>query len=142
MDSCIFCRIVRGETPAEVVYEDEVAMAFMDINPATPGHLLLIPKKHYRNVFDLDEEVAAHLMKVAVRLAPVVKKAMGAEGINIVNANERAAFQSVFHFHLHLVPRWFNDGLIPPWRSRPGDPHQIKKAAMKIKEEWQKANSS
>jgi len=130
---CVFCRIVRGEAPADVVYEDDKAMAFMDINPATPGHTLLIPKQHFRNVFDLDEEVAAHLMRVAVRLAPVIKEAMGADGLNILNANERAAFQSVFHFHLHLIPRWFDDGIRPPWISRPGDPAEIKAAAGRIK---------
>jgi len=133
MKDCVFCRIVRREAPAEIVYEDDKAMAFMDINPATPGHTLIIPKEHFRNVFDVDEETAAHLMKVAVRLAPAIKKAMGADGLNILNANERAAFQSVFHFHLHLIPRWFGDGLKPPWVSRPGDPRAIKEAAQRIR---------
>lgn len=139
---CVFCRIVRGEAPANVVYEDEKALAFMDINPATPGHTLLIPKQHFRNVFDLDEEVAAHLMKVAVRLAPVIKEAMGADGLNILNANERAAFQSVFHFHLHLIPRWFDDDIKPLWVSRPGDPAQIRAAASRIRQALAKAFAS
>ncbi len=133
MGDCIFCRIARREAPAEVVYEDEKSMAFMDINPATPGHTLLIPKAHFRNIFDLDEETAAHLMRVAVKLAPVIREAMGADGLNILNANEPAAFQSVFHFHLHLIPRTFGDGIRPPWISRPGDPAQIKAAAERIR---------
>ncbi len=138
---CVFCRIARGEAPAHVVYEDETALAFMDINPATPGHTLLIPKRHFRNVFDLDEDVAAHLMRVAVKLAPVIREAMGADGLNILNANERAAFQSVFHFHLHLIPRWFGDGIRPPWISRPGDPEQIKAAAERIRRVLEARNS-
>jgi histidine triad (HIT) family protein len=133
MTDCIFCRIVRKEAPAEIVYEDDKVMAFMDINPANPGHTLLVPKAHFRNIFDLDEEVAAYLMKVAVRLAPAIKEAMGAEGLNILNANEPAAFQSVFHFHLHLIPRTFGDGIRPPWIPRPGDPNQIKAAAERIR---------
>ncbi len=133
MEECVFCRIVKREAPAEVVYEDERAMAFMDINPATPGHTLLIPKAHFRNIFDLDEEIAAHLMKVAVKLAPVIREAMGADGLNILNANEPAAFQSVFHFHLHLIPRTYGDGIRPPWILRPGDPTQIKAAAERIR---------
>lgn len=133
MKDCIFCRIARGEAPADIVYEDDKAMAFMDINPATPGHTLLIPKAHFRNIFDLDEEVAAHLMKVAVKLAPAIREAMQADGLNILNANEPAAFQSIFHFHLHLIPRTFGDGIRPPWISRPGDPVQIRDAAEKIR---------
>ncbi|MCS7287368.1 MAG: HIT family protein [Anaerolineae bacterium] len=133
MRDCVFCRIVRREAPAEIVYEDEKAMAFMDINPVTPGHTLLIPKAHFRNIFDLDEEVASHLMKVAVKLAPILREAMEADGLNILNANEPAAFQSVFHFHLHLVPRTFGDGIMPPWIQKPGNPAQIRAAAERIR---------
>lgn len=133
MRDCVFCRIVRREAPAEIVYEDEKTMAFMDINPVTPGHTLLIPKAHFRNIFDLDEEVASHLMKVAVKIAPILREAMEADGLNILNANEPAAFQSVFHFHLHLVPRTFGDGIMPPWVQKPGNPAHIRAVAERIR---------
>lgn len=111
MNECIFCRIVAGEAPAEVVYEDEAALAFMDVSPWSRGHLLVIPKRHARNLFDLPEEDGAAVMRAAIRIAPMLKRASNAAGLNLWQANERSAGQTVFHFHLHLLPRYVDDGI-------------------------------
>jgi len=108
---CIFCAIIEGRAAAEVVFEDEETLAFMDINPANPGHTLVIPKRHVRNVYELDDEAAAAVMKVTVRVARAIKKALQPDGMNLVQSNERAASQEIFHFHIHVIPRWYGDGL-------------------------------
>ena len=110
--NCIFCAIVDGVIPAAKVYEDDQILAFMDINPANPGHLLVIPKRHYRNIFDIDVEMAGKIMRVGTRLAGVVKTALNPDGLNLLQSSESAAFQTVFHFHLHLIPRWEEDSLV------------------------------
>ncbi|MFQ5811817.1 MAG: HIT family protein [Anaerolineae bacterium] len=108
---CIFCAIAEGKAPAEVVFEDEETLAFMDINPANPGHTLVIPKRHVRDIYELDEETAAAVMKAAVQVAGAIKKALQPDGMNLVQSNERAGGQDVFHFHIHVIPRWYDDGL-------------------------------
>ncbi len=130
---CIFCAIAKGEAPAEVVYEDLATLAFLDINPATLGHTLVIPKVHVRNIYDLNDEIAAAVMRTATRVARGLRNALRPDGMNLVQANERAGFQSVFHFHFHLVPRWVGDGLRLPWRPKPGDPQAIAEAASRIR---------
>ncbi|MBC7224042.1 MAG: HIT family protein [Anaerolineae bacterium] len=131
--NCIFCAIARGQAPAEVVYEDAETMAFLDINPAAPGHTLVIPRRHYRNLFDLDPEAGAAVMRTAVRVARALREALRPDGMNMVQANERAGFQSVFHFHVHLVPRWLGDGIAPPWRQRPADAATLREVGAKIR---------
>ena len=131
---CIFCTIVEGKAPAEVVYEDEATVAFMDINPANPGHVLVVPRQHVRDVFGIDEETAAAVMRAAVRVARAIKAALQPDGVNLMQASGPAAFQSVFHFHLHVVPRWWDDSLKLPWRPTPGDPSAIRAAASRIRE--------
>jgi histidine triad (HIT) family protein len=108
---CIFCTIVEGRAPAEVVFEDEETLAFMDINPANPGHTLVIPKRHVRNLYGLDEETAAAVMRTTVRVANAIEAALQPDGMNLVQSNERAGGQEIFHFHLHIIPRWYGDGL-------------------------------
>jgi histidine triad (HIT) family protein len=108
---CIFCAIVEGRAPAEVVFEDEETLAFMDIHPANPGHTLIIPKRHVRDIYDLDAETAAAVMGTTVRVAKAIKSALQPDGMNLVQSNERAASQDVFHFHMHIIPRWYGDGL-------------------------------
>jgi histidine triad (HIT) family protein len=105
----IFAKIVRKEIPADIVYEDENTLAFLDINPVNPGHTLVIPKKWARNVLDIDEESWISLMKTVRMLARAVKEATNAEGINIDINNEEAAGQVVFHTHVHIVPRFKGD---------------------------------
>ena len=131
---CVFCAIVEGRAPAEVVYEDEATMAFMDINPATSGHLLVIPRQHIRDIFEIDEDRAAAVMRSAVRVARALSAAVQPDGLNLVQASGRAAFQSVFHFHLHVIPRWWDDGLRQPWRPIPGDAAAIQATALRIRD--------
>ena len=131
---CIFCAIVEGVIPATKVYEEELILAFMDINPANPGHLLVIPKRHYRNIFDIDVEMAGKIMRVGTRLASVVKTALNPDGLNLLQSSESAAFQTVFHFHLHLIPRWEDDSLVLPWQPQQGDINQIAEVADKIRQ--------
>ncbi|HFI0264876.1 TPA: HIT family protein [Streptococcus suis] len=112
MSDCIFCKIVAGEIPASKVYEDEQVLAFLDITQVTKGHTLVIPKTHYRNVLDMDAEVAGQVFTVIPALARHLKEKLGASGLNIVNNNEEAAGQTVFHTHIHLLPRFDkSDGL-------------------------------
>lgn len=132
--NCIFCAIVDGVIPAAKVYEDDHILAFMDINPANPGHILVIPKRHYRNIFDIDVEMAGKIMRVGTRLASVVKTALNPDGLNLLQSSESAAFQTVFHFHLHLIPRWEDDSLVLPWQPQQGDINQIAKVADKIRQ--------
>ncbi|HFU4000905.1 TPA: HIT family protein [Streptococcus suis] len=112
MSDCIFCKIVAGEIPASKVYEDDHVLAFLDITQVTKGHTLVIPKKHYRNVLDMDAEVAGQVFSVVPALARQLKEKLAASGLNIVNNNEEVAGQTVFHTHIHLLPRFDkNDGL-------------------------------
>lgn len=112
MSDCIFCKIVAGEIPASKVYEDDQVLAFLDITQVTKGHTLVIPKKHYRNVLEMDAEAAGQVFSVVLALARHLKEKLGASGLNIVNNNEEAAGQTVFHTHIHLLPRFDKkDGL-------------------------------
>jgi histidine triad (HIT) family protein len=122
MGECIFCDIVAGTAPAEVLYEDESAVAFLDIAQATEGHTLVVPREHCVDLFDIGEDRAAEVMRTAVRVADILKAALGAEGMNLINASGRIAWQQVFHFHLHLVPRYAIDELALPWQPGEGVP--------------------
>src|SRR3712207_1798813 len=99
-DDCIFCSIVRGEAPATIVAEDEHTIAFMDIHPWTKGHALVIPREHHKNLYEISEEALGHTMQAARRLAARVRDGLGADGVNLLNSTERAAWQTVFHFHV------------------------------------------
>ncbi len=122
MERCIFCEIVAGRAPASVVYEDEDTLAFMDIHPVMGGHVLIIPKEHFRNIYDCPPEVAARLMMVAQKLAGPLRAATQCEGLNLFMANEAVAGQDVWHIHLHLIPRSTGDGF--SFRFPPGYPHR------------------
>ncbi|MUV05724.1 HIT domain-containing protein [Planococcaceae bacterium Storch 2/2-2] len=120
MTSCIFCKIANGDLPSEKVYEDEHVFAFMDITPVTKGHLLVIPKNHYENVYDLPADEASHLFSVVPKLAQALKETFqqeGMKGLNVLQNNGAEAGQSVFHFHMHLIPRYDKqeDGFQPGW---------------------------
>jgi histidine triad (HIT) family protein len=118
---CIFCAIAAGEGPAEIVDSDDLTLAFLDINPATRGHALVIPRAHSENLFDVSEEDLKATTIAARRLAQRMRETIGPDGINILNAAGRAAWQSVFHFHLHVIPRYEGDPLQLPWRPGPVD---------------------
>lgn len=107
---CIFCKIITGKIPSFKVYEDNNVLAFLDITQGTKGHTLIIPKKHIKNIYDLDEEMAANIFKVVPKIAKALKKSFNPIGINIVNNNDKP-LQKVFHYHIHLIPRYENDGM-------------------------------
>jgi histidine triad (HIT) family protein len=126
---CLFCKIVDGEIPATRVREDERTVAFMDINPATRGHLLVIPREHSADLTEVGPEDLAACMAAAQELAVQVKEKLGADGVNVLNSCGRAAWQTVFHFHVHVIPRYANDPLRLPWLPEPGDRDEIAAAA-------------
>jgi diadenosine tetraphosphate (Ap4A) HIT family hydrolase len=122
MDECIFCEIVAGRAPASVVYEDERALAFMDIQPVNPGHMLLIPKRHATFLADLDVATGGHLFRSAMRMAAALRRSgLRCEGVNLFLADGEAAFQEVFHVHLHVFPRFAGDPfkIEADWSARP-----------------------
>ena len=104
MDNCIFCEIVKGTKPAYIVYEDDRTMVFLDKRPYNPGHLLVIPKEHYENIYDIPEELLAHLIIIVKKMSIVLKNALNASGIRLVQNNESSAGQVIFHFHFHIIP--------------------------------------
>lgn len=108
---CIFCKIVAGEIPSTKIYEDTDTLAFLDIRPVNPGHTLVIPKAHYRNVLDVPEDVWEKVAKTARVVAKAVRTGTGAEGVNVSSSHEPSAGQEVFHLHLHIIPRFSSDGL-------------------------------
>jgi histidine triad (HIT) family protein len=128
-EDCIFCKILAGELPAEVVQEDEHTIAFMDINPWTRGHALVIPRNHSRDLLDVPEEDLARSMSAAKRLAGRMTDRLGAEGVNLLNACGSAAWQTVFHFHVHVIPRYEDDPLQLPTRPRQADEEELAKVA-------------
>lgn len=111
MNNCIFCKIISNEIPSCKVYEDDNFLAFMDINPISIGHTLIIPKHHCKNALDTPDDVASKIYHIVVKVAKAVKKAFNADGINIVQNNEASAGQVVFHSHIHIIPRYENDNV-------------------------------
>ncbi len=115
VEGCTFCRIVSGELPAFTVYDDEHVKAFLDISPVTKGHTLIVPKKHYTNLYDIPDDELARVTSVAKELALKYIKAINANAVNLLHASGKEADQSVLHFHLHLVPRYADDHLTNLW---------------------------
>jgi len=133
MDDCVFCKIVAGDIPCYKVYEDEDFLAFLDMYPVNHGHTLVIPKKHYDNIFDLPNDIASKYFVVVQKIAGVVKNIMDADGINIGMNNLPAAGQVVFHSHIHVIPRFKNDGL-NHWGNKEVNQDEMNKIAEKMKE--------
>ena len=132
---CLFCKILAGELPSEIVDEDERTVSFMDINPATPGHALVIPREHARDLYELPEQDMAATALAAQRLALRARDALGADGVNLLNACRPAAWQTVFHYHVHVIPRYDDDPLKLPWIPRGGDADAIAASAAKLRME-------
>jgi histidine triad (HIT) family protein len=114
--NCIFCKIADGEIPSATLYEDEEFRVILDLNPATKGHCLILPKGHYANIYELPDELASKVFVLAKKTAARLQKALGCDGMNIVQNNGTAAGQTVFHFHMHLIPRWEDDGQHILWK--------------------------
>lgn len=116
MEDCIFCKIAAGEIPSATLYEDEGFRVILDLGPASYGHALIIPKEHYRDLFEIPEERAAEAFKLAKKVTAVMKDVLNCDGYNIVQNNGEAAGQTVPHFHIHLIPRYENDGVHILWK--------------------------
>jgi histidine triad (HIT) family protein len=129
---CIFCKIVAGDLPARIVDEDERTIAFMDIAPATRGHALVIPRAHSSDLLSVDGEDLAAVALASQRLAARAKERLGADGVNLLSSCGRAAWQTVFHFHVHVIPRYEDDPLRLPWVPAEGDREQIARAAQEL----------
>jgi histidine triad (HIT) family protein len=130
---CLFCKIVAGELPSQIVDSDERTISFMDINPATPGHALVIPRAHSADLYEVSEEDLLASMSAARRLALRMRETIEPGGINILNSCGRPAWQTVFHFHLHVVPRYAGDPLELPWLPSAGDPEEIAAVAERLR---------
>jgi len=129
MAECVFCKIVAGEIPCTKVFEDGLCIAFLDIGPISPGHTLLVPKAHYETIHQMPAAEAAHLARHIPSLAAAVQKAVRAEGINVLQNNGACSGQEVFHVHVHLIPRWPEDGLGFRWPAKQADPEVLKHQA-------------
>src|SRR3954452_18973200 len=132
---CLFCGIVAGTIPSETIDSDERTVAFMDINPATAGHALVVPRQHSADLLEIGEDDLAATALAAQRLARRMKDVLGADGINLINACGAAAWQTVFHFHIHVVPRYEGDPLKLPWVPEAGDANEIAQVAKRLRGE-------
>jgi histidine triad (HIT) family protein len=130
---CLFCKIIAGEVPAQKVDEDEATVSFMDINPATRGHLLVVPRRHAKNLLEIPSEDLTATVLSAQRLAQRITERLGADGVNLINSCGSAAWQTVFHFHVHVIPRYADDPLHLPWIPAPGDPDEIADVAGELR---------
>lgn len=115
-ENCIFCKIANGDIASATIYEDEDFRVFLDLNPATRGHALIVPKEHYANLFELDEELCGKVFLLARKIGMRMKEKLGCDGLNLVQNNGEAAGQTVFHFHLHLIPRYKEDEAGITWK--------------------------
>jgi len=134
MDDDLFVKIAKGEIPSHKIYEDEHTFAFLDRSPNNPGHTLVIPKERYKDIYEIPEDVLSHVMNTVKKVSIAVKKAVGADGINIGMNNEGAAGQVVFHAHIHVIPRFKDDGL-KPWSKKEYKEGEADDVALKIRAE-------
>ena len=113
--NCIFCKIANGEIPSASLYEDEKVKVILDISPASKGHALILPKEHYKNLYEISDDMASHVMMTAKKMAKKMKEELGLEGLNILQNNGEIAGQTVFHYHMHLIPRYSQDNVKVTW---------------------------
>ena len=130
---CIFCRIVAGEIPAQIIEQDDHTLTFMDIAPATRGHALVIPKRHVTDLWEIEPDQLAAVSAAAKRQAMRARDRLGADGVNLINSCGSAAWQTVFHFHMHVIPRYAEDPLKLPWVPSPGDMDEIAAVADELR---------
>lgn len=133
MSDCVFCKIVAGQIPSAKVHEDELTLAFMDIGEVSPGHVLVTVKPHVENIYGLNDALAAAVFHTAARVARALRNAYSPEGVTLYQANGVAAGQTVFHFHLHLVPRYARDGMRLTWPAKNPPPEQLEANAARLR---------
>lgn len=136
MSDCIFCKIIKGEIPSATIFEDDEFKVILDRFPSGEGHVLIIPKNHVANIFEIDEEQAGRLFKLAVKVSKVMKDVLGFENMNILQNNGEVAGQSVFHFHMHLIPRYENDGINIKWNPTEPTDEDIEAVRKKLAEKF------
>lgn len=132
MSDCLFCKIANKELPSALLYEDASLISFLDIRPTNPGHALIVPKRHSRNIFDMPDEDVTSVFAAAKKIAAAVKKGVEAEGINITMNNEPAAGQVIFHSHIHVIPRFSSDGF-RHWPGKPYEEGQMEEIRKRVK---------
>lgn len=124
-DNCIFCKLANGIIPTNSIYEDEKFNVILDMSPATKGHALILPKDHYKNLYELPSDTAAEVMKLAKKMAVEMTEKLGADGFNLVQNNNEVAGQTVFHFHMHLIPRYSDDAQKIAWNPTSPTPEEL-----------------
>lgn len=134
MSDCIFCKIAAGEIPSATLYEDDQVRVILDLGPAAPGHALVLPKKHYPDATAMPKALLGHVMKTGARIGAAQMKALGYEGFNLIQNNGKAAGQTVFHFHLHVIPRREGDGALPLWTPGTADAEGLEAVKQRIVE--------
>lgn len=132
-DRCLFCGIAEGTEPAHVVMDSERAIAFLDINPAAEGHVLVIPRRHATDIWELDGEDANEVWRLTIRVAHRIRGVLEPDGLTLFQANGAAGWQHVFHFHTHLVPRWRGDRLTRPWTMIPAEPRRLSDVGARLR---------
>jgi histidine triad (HIT) family protein len=130
---CIFCKVIAGELPGQIVDSDERTITVMDINPATRGHVVVIPREHSRDLLSVSDEDLVSTMHAARRIVERMRETLAPAGFNVLNNMGRAAWQSIFHFHVHVIPRYQDDPLQLPWLPRPADPDELAAVASELR---------
>ena len=125
-DDCIFCKLANGDIPTNTLYEDDCVRVIFDAEPAAEGHVLILPKEHFDNIYELDDDTAGHVFKVAKKIATAMNKTLDMDGLNVVQNNGEAAGQTVFHFHMHIIPRHNDDTVNVGWEKHKVSSERIK----------------
>lgn len=133
MDNCIFCKIASGEIPAATLYEDDLFRVILDLGPASKGHALILPKNHYANLYEIPDEMVGKAMVLAKKMGTALKEALGCDGLNVVQNNGEAAGQTVFHFHMHLIPRYKGDTVTLKWEEHSSEDLDMEKIRQDIR---------
>lgn len=134
-DDCIFCKIANGEIPSTTLYEDDMFRVILDLGPAAKGHGLILPKEHFDNLYELGDEYASKVMPLARKMAAAMTKALGADGFNLVQNNGEEAGQTVFHFHLHLIPRYKGGNEVIQWTPGEAGKEELEQIAVQVREQ-------
>ncbi|BCJ92485.1 protein hit [Anaerocolumna cellulosilytica] len=132
-NNCIFCSIIGNEISSTTIYEDAVVKVITDISPANKGHAIIIPKKHFKDIFEMDEDTASHIFTIASKISKAMKEALNCDGINILQNNGEAAGQTVFHFHMHVIPRYLDDTVTISWKTGSYSQGEAEKVAENIR---------